>query len=111
MELRPPEYEFPAHVAALGMRFYTGSQFPPEYRGGIFVAQHGSWNRSSKIGYRVVFLQLQGNRVVAHRIFAEGWLQGQSAWGRPADVEVGPDGALYVADDYAGAVYRISYRR
>jgi glucose/arabinose dehydrogenase len=104
-----PEHEFPAHVAALGMRFYTKDQFPDEYRGGIFVAEHGSWNRSKKIGYRVSFLRLQGNRVVEYRIFAQGWLQGQRAWGRPADVEIGPDGALYVADDTAGAVYRISY--
>jgi glucose/arabinose dehydrogenase len=104
-----PEHEFPAHVAALGMRFYTGNQFPEEYRGGIFVAEHGSWNRSKKTGYRVSFLRLRGNRVADYRIFAEGWLQGQKAWGRPADVEIGPDGALYVADDVADAVYRIGF--
>lgn len=106
---QPPEHEFPAHVAALGMRFYTGDQFPEEYRGGIFVAEHGSWNRSEKIGYRVSFIGLRGNRVTDYRIFAEGWLESQRAWGRPADVEIGPDGALYVADDTADAVYRISY--
>jgi glucose/arabinose dehydrogenase len=106
-----PEHEFPAHVAALGMRFYTADQFPEEYRSGIFVAEHGSWNRSQKIGYRVSFLKLRGNRVTEYRIFAEGWLQGQRAWGRPADVEIGPDGALYVADDAADAVYRIGYSR
>ncbi|UCF99947.1 MAG: sorbosone dehydrogenase family protein [Spirochaetaceae bacterium] len=110
LQFRLPEHEFPAHVAALGMRFYTADQFPQEYRGGIFVAEHGSWNRSQKIGYRVSFLRLQGNRVSEYRIFAEGWLEGQRAWGRPADVEIGPDGALYVADDSADAVYRISYR-
>ena len=104
-----PEHELPAHVAALGMRFYTGNQFPEEYRGGIFVAEHGSWNRSKKTGYRVSFLRLRGNRVADYRIFAEGWLQGQKAWGRPADVEIGPDGALYVADDVADAVYRIGF--
>ena len=109
VEFQLPEYEFPAHVAALGMRFYTANQFPEEYRGGVFVAEHGSWNRSEKIGYRVSFLRLRGNRVVEYRIFAEGWLEGQSSWGRPADVEIGPDGALYVADDSADAVYRISY--
>jgi glucose/arabinose dehydrogenase len=106
---RLPEHEFPAHVAALGMRFYVDDQFPEEYRGGIFVAEHGSWNRSKKIGYRVSFLKLRGNRVTEYRIFADGWLAGQRAWGRPADVEIGPDGALYVADDSADAVYRISY--
>ena len=104
-----PEHEFSAHVAALGMRFYTGDKFPEEYRGGIFVAEHGSWNRSAKIGYRVSFVGLRGNRVTEYRIFAEGWLEGQRSWGRPADVEIGPDGALYVADDAADAVYRISY--
>jgi glucose/arabinose dehydrogenase len=106
-----PEYEFPAHVAALGMRFYTADQFPEEYRGGIFVAEHGSWNRSEKIGYRVSYLRLRDNRVIDYRIFAEGWLQGERDWGRPADVEIGPDGALYVSDDFADAVYRISYHR
>jgi glucose/arabinose dehydrogenase len=111
LEFQLPEYEFPAHAAALGMRFYTADQFPEEYRGGIFVAEHGSWNRSEKIGYRVSFLPLQGNRVLEYRIFAEGWLQGQREWGRPADVEIGPDGALYVSDDSADAVYRISYDR
>ena len=106
---QPPELELPAHVAALGMRFYTGAQFPAEYRGGIFIAEHGSWNRSKKIGYRVSFVRLKESRVVEYRTFAQGWLQGERAWGRPADVEVGPDGALYVSDDEAGAVYRIRY--
>ena len=105
----PPRLELPAHVAALGMRFYTHTAFPPEYRGGIFIAEHGSWNRSEKIGYRVSFVRLEGERVLSYTIFASGWLQGQRAWGRPADVEIGPDGALYVSDDLAGTVYRIRY--
>jgi glucose/arabinose dehydrogenase len=104
-----PRLELPAHVAALGMRFYTHDRFPPEYQGGIFIAEHGSWNRSEKIGYRVSFVELDGERVLSYTVFASGWLQGQRAWGRPADVEVGPDGALYVSDDLAGAVYRISH--
>jgi glucose/arabinose dehydrogenase len=111
VDFRPPELELPAHVAALGMRFYTGDLFPPEYRGGIFIAEHGSWNRSKKIGYRVSFVRLQNGRAAAYRTFAQGWLQGERAWGRPADVEVGPDGALYVSDDEADAVYRIGYRQ
>jgi glucose/arabinose dehydrogenase len=111
VDFRPPELELPAHVAALGMRFYTGELFPAEYRGGIFIAEHGSWNRSKKIGYRVSFVRLAADRVVEYRSFAQGWLQGERAWGRPADVEVGPDGALYVSDDAADAVYRIGYSR
>jgi glucose/arabinose dehydrogenase len=111
VDFRLPELELPAHVAALGLRFYTGRLFPAEYRGGIFIAEHGSWNRSKKIGYRVSFVRLEGERVAEYQVFAQGWLQGEGAWGRPADVEVGPDGALYVSDDTADAVYRIGYGR
>jgi glucose/arabinose dehydrogenase len=78
----------------------------------VFIAEHGSWNRSQKIGYRVTLVRLDANgRAVSYEPFAEGWLQGQQAWGRPADVSVGPDGALYVSDDSAGAIYRIRYTR
>ncbi len=91
------------------MRFYTGTMFPPEYRGGIFIAEHGSWDRSSKIGYRVEFVELSGNRVVRRDVFARGWLRGQEAWGRPVDVQVMPDGALLVSDDRSGTIYRITY--
>ena len=98
------------HVAALGMRFYTGTQFPPRYREQIFIAEHGSWNRSHKIGYRVTMVTLdEQRRAVGYEPFAEGWLQGERAWGRPADVLVAPDGSLLVSDDYAGAIYRIRY--
>jgi glucose/arabinose dehydrogenase len=110
-EFAPPARELGPHVAALGLRFYTGSQFPPQYRGQIFIAEHGSWNRSRKIGYRVSVVRLQGERVLAYEPFAEGWLEGESAWGRPADVLVLPDGSLLVSDDLAGAIYRISYDR
>jgi glucose/arabinose dehydrogenase len=92
------------------MRFYNGGMFPADYRGNIFIAEHGSWNRSQKAGYRIKRVILAGNRVVKQVVFAEGWLQGQSAWGRPADVLVMPDGALLVSDDQAGVIYRISYR-
>jgi glucose/arabinose dehydrogenase len=99
------------HVASLGMRFYTGTQFPAEYRNQVFIAEHGSWNRSRKIGYRVTLVRLDGSgKVQSYQPFAEGWLQGQSAWGRPADVLVAPDGSLLVSDDTAGAIYRIHYR-
>jgi glucose/arabinose dehydrogenase len=103
MELGP-------HVASLGMRFYTGAMFPPEYNNQIFIAEHGSWNRSVPIGYRVTLVRLKDNRAVKYEVFAEGWLQGSKAWGRPVDVLVMPDGALLVSDDEAGAIYRISYK-
>jgi glucose/arabinose dehydrogenase len=103
MELGP-------HVASLGMRFYTGAMFPAEYKNQIFIAEHGSWNRSVPIAYRVTLVRLQNNRAVKYEVFAEGWLQGSQAWGRPVDVLVMPDGALLVSDDKAGAIYRISYK-
>jgi glucose/arabinose dehydrogenase len=109
-EFTPPAVKLGPHVAALGMRFYTGSQFPPEYRNNIFIAEHGSWNRSRKIGYRIARVVVEGGRAVKHEVFAEGWLQNESAWGRPVDLEVMPDGSLLVSDDTAGVIYRIAYR-
>lgn len=97
------------HVAAIGMRFYSGRMFPEKYRGGIFIAEHGSWNRSTPIGYRVTFVKVDGGRAVSYEPFAEGWLKGSVAAGRPADVLVMPDGSLLVSDDKAGRIYRISY--
>jgi len=108
-EFTPPAQNLGPHVASLGMRFYTGTQFPPAYRNEIFIAEHGSWNRSKKIGYRVTLVRVENNRAVGYEPFATGWLQGETAWGRPVDVLVMPDGALLVSDDYAGAIYRISY--
>lgn len=105
----PPVEKLGPHVAALGMRFYTGTMFPEEYRGQIFIAEHGSWNRSTPIGYRVTLVRLSGNQAVSYTPFAEGWLEGSSAWGRPVDVLVMPDGALLVSDDKANAIYRITY--
>ena len=109
-EFRPPAQDLGPHVAALGMRFYTGTQFPAAYRSRIFIAEHGSWNRSRKIGYRVTMVTLEGDKAVRYEQFAEGWLQGDRVWGRPADVLVAPDGSLLVSDDSAGAIYRIRYR-
>ena len=109
-DFTPPAQNLGPHVAALGMRFYTGAMFPPAYRNQVFIAEHGSWNRSSKIGYRVALVRLQGGRAVSYETFAEGWLQNESAWGRPVDVLVLPDGSLLVSDDAAGAIYRIRYR-
>jgi glucose/arabinose dehydrogenase len=110
-EFIPPAQKLGAHVAALGMRFYTGAMFPAQYRNQIFIAEHGSWNRSTPIGYRVSLVQLDNNRAVAYQVFAEGWLQGSRAWGRPVDVLVMPDGSLLVSDDEVGAVYRIHYKK
>ena len=107
----PPAQKLGPHVAAIGMRFYTGTMFPEPYRQHIFIAEHGSWNRSVPIGYRVTHVRLENNRAVHYEVFAEGWLQGEKAWGRPADVQVMPDGALLVSDDHAGVIYRISYQR
>ena len=104
-----PAINLGPHVAALGMRFYNGAMFPAAYRNQIFIAEHGSWNRSQKIGYRISLVRLQNNKAVSYEVFAEGWLQGQASWGRPVDVLVMPDGALLVSDDQAGAIYRISY--
>jgi glucose/arabinose dehydrogenase len=108
-EFEPPARKLGAHVAALGMRFYTGAMFPPEYRNQIFIAEHGSWNRSSKAGYRISLVRMENSKAVSYQPFAEGWLQGESAWGRPVDLEVLPDGSLAVSDDSAGVIYRISY--
>ncbi len=108
-EFTPPVQQLGAHVAALGMRFYTGGMFPPEYRGRVFIAEHGSWNRSEPVGYRVTMVTLEDGRAVAYEPFATGWLDGDTVHGRPADVLVMPDGALLVSDDHAGVVYRIFF--
>lgn len=106
----PPVQELGPHVASLGMRFYTGDMFPAEYKNQIFIAEHGSWNRSQKIGYRVTLVKLDSNNnPISYEPFAVGWLNGDSVSGRPVDVQVMPDGALLVSDDYAGVIYRISY--
>ena len=109
-----PAVELGPHVAAIGMRFYTGRMFPEKYRNRIFIAEHGSWNRTEPIGYRVMSVQLENGRAARYEVFAEGWLPkvpGRPvAWGRPADVLVAPDGALLVSDDAAGVIYRIAYR-
>jgi len=109
-EFVPPVQNLGAHVASLGMRFYTGKQFPARYHHAVFIAEHGSWNRSRKNGYRVSVVRVQDHRAVSYEPFVTGWQQDESAWGRPADVLVMPDGSLLVSDDQAGAIYRVSYR-
>ncbi len=109
-----PQVEMDAHAADLGMHFYTGKQFPQKYRGGIFSAQHGSWNRTKPVGARVMYTPVkQDGSAGETTVFAEGWLDGDTGEysGRPVDVAQLPDGSLLVSDDFAGAIYRISYGR
>jgi len=109
-QFTPPAQRLGPHVASIGMKFYTGEMFPPAYRNQIFIAEHGSWNRSTPIGYRLSLVRLEEGRPVTHETFAEGWLQGFRASGRPVDLLVMPDGALLVSDDTAGVIYRITYK-
>ncbi|MEO8158984.1 MAG: PQQ-dependent sugar dehydrogenase, partial [Betaproteobacteria bacterium] len=112
-EFTPPALKQGGHVAPDGLRFYTGKMFPAEYRNRIFIAQHGSWNRSRKSGYRIMMVTLNedGKSVDKYEEFATGWMENERAWGRPVDLLVMPDGALLVSDDTANAVYRISYSK
>ncbi|AZG73241.1 PQQ-dependent sugar dehydrogenase [Shewanella livingstonensis] len=107
----PPALTLGAHVAALGMEFYQGKQFPAEYKNTILIAQHGSWNRTNKVGYRIMQVALEGNKVIDYKPFATGWLEGEQSWGRPVDVMTLTDGSILVSDDFANAVYRISYTK
>lgn len=106
----PPVQALGPHVAPLGMAFYDGDRFPEDYRGDVFIAEHGSWNRTRKIGYRVTRVMLDDSgAAVGYAPFVEGWLRGQRNWGRPADVLVMPDGAMLISDDQAGAIYRVAW--
>lgn len=100
------------HGAALGMKFYTGNQFPDAYKNQVFIAEHGSWNRSEKIGYRImqVSMDASGN-ATGYKPFAEGWLQNGEEWGRPVDVVIDKDGSMLISDDKNNAIYRISYKK
>jgi glucose/arabinose dehydrogenase len=112
-EFTPPVHKLGTHIAPLGMRFYNGKMFPKEYQGDIFIAQHGSWNRSTKQGYNVIRVSVNGNKVVKSEPFLWGFLQDERAdppmFGRPVDVLVMKDGSLLVSDDYNGILYRVSY--
>ncbi|HXP00117.1 MAG TPA: PQQ-dependent sugar dehydrogenase [Luteibacter sp.] len=106
-----PVLKLGAHVAALGMRFYNGKQFPAAYHGAIIIAEHGSWNRSAKSGYRVMSVRLNGNKVVSYEPLVEGFLVDEKDSGRPADVQPLPDGSLLISDDDNGAIYRVTYKK
>lgn len=111
-EFVKPVQKLGAHVAALGLKFYTGSMFPGKYKNQIFIAEHGSWNRSEKSGYRIMLASTNGEgNVTGYEPFAEGWLQGQEDWGRPVDVLLLEDGSMLVSDDKNNAIYRITYTK
>ena len=107
-----PEVYTEAHAADLGMTFYTGDKFPEKYRGGIFSTQHGSWNRTNPIGARIMFTALKADGSAGKtEVFADGWLDDKTRQyrGRPVDVANLPDGSILISDDFAGAIYRITY--
>ncbi len=109
------EFTLPAillgpHVAPLGIDFYTGGMFPAEYQNQAFIAEHGSWNRREKIGYRIKLVHFdEAGMATGQEVFAEGWLDGQEDWGRPVDVETLPDGSILISDDKANVIYRVTY--
>ena len=108
-DYRAPAQKLGPHVAPLGLAFYSGDMFPAQYQNQIFIAEHGSWNRSKKIGYRVTLVRLENGVPVAYEPFATGWLQNESVSGRPVDVLVLADGSMLISDDHAGKIYRITY--
>jgi len=108
-DYRSPAQKLGPHVASLGVKFYTGDMFPAKYQGQAFIAEHGSWNRSKKIGYRVTLVDLEDGVPVSYEPFATGWLENESVSGRPVDLLILPDGSMLLSDDHAGKLYRISY--
>ena len=108
-ETIPPTLGLQAHSAPLGLTFYTGSQFPEEYRGDLFIAYHGSWNRSVPTGYKVVRVRMKDGEPLSVEDFLTGFLVGRNVWGRPVDLVVTKDGSLLVSDDFSGRIYRIFY--
>jgi glucose/arabinose dehydrogenase len=106
-----PARKLGPHVAPLGLEFYTANQFPADYKGHLLIAEHGSWNRSKKSGYRIMQVKLDGNKAVSYEPFIEGWLEVEEddAWGRPVDLEFLPDGSMLISDDYADVIYRVYY--
>jgi glucose/arabinose dehydrogenase len=111
-EFTPPVQNLGPHVAPLGLEFYSADHFPESYKGHVLIAEHGSWNRSKKIGYRVMMVRLENGKAVSYEPFAEGWLNEaeDEVWGRPVDLEFLPDGSMLVSDDFADVIYRISYK-
>lgn len=108
-EFTAPAQQLGPHVAPLGLVFYTGGMFPEEYRGSVFIAEHGSWNRSQKIGYRITVVSMRGESATGYSVFADGWLKDDEVTGRPVDILVLQDGSMLVSDDQSGSLYRIRY--
>jgi glucose/arabinose dehydrogenase len=107
----PPALLLQAHTAPLGLSFYSGKQFPAEYQDSLFVAQHGSWNRSTKVGYRILNIRFEKNAILSKTVFAQGWLSGAFSNGRPVDILTLKDGSILISDDKAGKIYRITYKQ
>lgn len=111
-DYRAPALNLDAHVAPLGIHFYVGKMFPKDYQGKLFVAEHGSWNRSKKSGYRVMMATLKDNKVIEYQPFIQGWLEkDDEVWGRPVALLPLPDGSVLLSDDFANAIYRITYQQ
>jgi glucose/arabinose dehydrogenase len=111
-DFTPPVQNLGPHTAPLGLEFVMTDNFPADYKGDVLIAEHGSWNRSKKIGYRLSMVTLDENyNSTGYSTFAEGWLdeEADEAWGRPVDLEFLPDGSMLVSDDFANAIYRIYY--
>ena len=110
-DFSPPADKLGPHVAPLGLKFYSGTMFPGSYKNQIFVAEHGSWDRSKKSGHNVSLVRFNNNKVAGHEVFASGWLNDgtQKVWGRPVDILVLKDGSLLISDDQAGVIYRVTY--
>jgi glucose/arabinose dehydrogenase len=111
-EFTPPVWKIDPHVAAIGMRFYQGKQFPAEYKNQLFVAEHGSWNRTDPAGYRVVLIKFKQGKPVSEQPFVSGWLTAEGkVLGRPVDVLEMPDGSILISDDNLGVIYRVTYKQ
>ncbi|SNR46614.1 Glucose/arabinose dehydrogenase, beta-propeller fold [Maribacter sedimenticola] len=106
-----PALQLGAHVAPLGIKFYTGTMFPQEYKGRAFIAEHGSWNRSKKVGYRIMMVDIEEGEVIGNEVFIDGWLDEveQKASGRPVDMLMLKDGSMLISDDFGDAIYRVTY--
>jgi glucose/arabinose dehydrogenase len=110
-EFEPPAQKLGPHVAPLGMIFYTGDMFPASYHGQVLIAEHGSWNRSKKIGYRISLVRMVDGKASSYEVFADGWLRDESVSGRPVDLLQLADGSVLISDDQNGFIYRVTYSR